>query len=98
MNRTFFKVLRAVCSVAVVFASAYFCLQYADPSRAHFKKDADEMHGASLLDCAYFSLVTQSTVGYGAMVPHSVAAKSIAAIQMLSVLAMFAYFATHAAS
>jgi hypothetical protein len=95
MNRFFLQFLGAICIISVVFAAAYFLMQHVDPSQAHFKKDSEEVKRTTLLDCAYFSLVTQSTVGYGAMVPCSTLSKVTASIQMVSVLAMFAYFATH---
>lgn len=40
----------------------------------------------SMAEATYFSLVTQSTVGYGSIVPVSVAAKCVTALQISTTL------------
>jgi len=46
------------------------------------------------LDALYFSLVTQSTVGYGSIVPQSTLAKTITSVQILTTLLFVIRWAT----
>lgn len=48
----------------------------------------DEKENISFYDAVYFSIVTQSTVGYGDLVPTNVLTKSITMIQLLSIVAI----------
>lgn len=47
-----------------------------------------------LLDAVYFSLVTQSTVGYGSILPQSVVAKVVTSVQILTTLLFVIRWAT----
>ncbi len=73
----------------LVFAIVYFGLYLKD--KRHFvsvKNDNNtrpESIEMSFLDCFYFSLVTQSTVGYGDIVPVSETAKLINIMQIFSI-------------
>lgn len=43
----------------------------------------------SVLDCLYFSLVTQTTVGYGHIVPTHIISKIINILQLLTIYGVF---------
>lgn len=50
-----------------------------------FYPDKDENNDFSLLDSFHFSLVTQTTVGYGAKTPTTLVSKIINIIQLLTI-------------
>ena len=74
-----------VLACVLVFAVVHFALMRSDP-HAYTSQHADESAGAQFLDAFYFSLVTQSTVGYGSIVPRSTPAKIAAGVQILTTL------------
>ena len=87
--------LGILCTTAV-FAICYYATNTShNEGRGHFAIDGTHVHRIGLFDAIYFSLVTQSTIGYGDMAPTSVFSKSIVFCQCASVLAMFAYLANH---
>lgn len=47
-----------------------------------------------MLDAVYFSLVTQSTVGYGSIIPLSMVAKVMTSVQILTTLLFVIRWAT----
>jgi voltage-gated potassium channel len=66
----------------IIFALIYFVLNKRSP-RKHFKG----LINNPWFDMLYFSTVTQSTVGYGDIVPISKLARGIAIVQLLLVYA-----------
>lgn len=66
----------------VLFAIVHFCVRVVDDG-AYKRNSADESLGTKFLDSFYFSLVTQSTVGYGDSVPLSPTAKIVSSLQIL---------------
>jgi hypothetical protein len=66
----------------ILFAIIYWIMQRMSPGK-HFKG----LINNSWFDMLYFSTVTQSTVGYGDIVPKSKLARGIAMLQMLLVYA-----------
>ena len=51
-------------------------------------------HTEEWLDAIYFSLVTQSTVGYGSIIPQSPLAKVVTSVQILTTLLFVIRWAT----
>lgn len=72
----------------VVFAFLYWILDnYQSGSlsefQQHFKHSEKKRLG--LYDCFYFSLVTQTTIGYGDIVPLTNTAKFLVILQLLTI-------------
>lgn len=92
---SFLAIWCCVVDVTAVFAVVYYALSIMYPNVVHFRQSGEDVPKLGLFDSLYFSLVTQSTIGYGAIVPVSRLAKAVVCLQVASVLAMFAYLATH---
>ena len=90
MMQVFCARLCVVFGVVIAFALVYHALPYVQPGRPHFAPSL------GLLDATYFSLVTQSTVGYGSIVPLSPLAKVVVSMQVGSTLACLIYLSTKA--
>ena len=89
-------VLRAieVMLLVTVFALSYYMLISVAPDQIHFYENHEPIRRMRLLDAVYFSLVTQSTVGYGVITPASDIAKCVVSMQVMSTLAICIYFTT----
>ena len=99
---------RLAIAAAIVcgFALVYYALPHLSAGPSHHFRNEARRSGASggggggggltLLDAFYFSLVTQSTVGYGSIVPVSTVAKAVVAAQVTSTLAFLIYLSTGA--
>jgi len=48
-------------------------------------------HNLSIFDALYYSTTTQSTIGYGDISPRSIQAKTIAILQMFSVVGLITF-------
>ena len=73
----------------IVFGIAYYVLQLHD-KKAFVSNQAIENQGDApskydLSDCFHFSLVTQSTIGYGGMIPLSNACVLLNALQLSTI-------------
>lgn len=73
-----------------VFGLIYYVLQYFDgktfvSNRAIIDQDAHKTKTYSLIECIHFSLVTQTTIGYGGMIPLSKACVLINSLQLFSI-------------
>ena len=90
-----------VLACVLVFAVVHFAIMrsnvHAYSNRnIHSAHTTDSTHtaGVQFLDALYFSLVTQSTVGYGSIVPYSPLAKVAAGVQVLTTLFFVVRWAT----
>lgn len=95
-----------VLACVLVFAVAHFAIMRSNP-HAYSNRNIQGIHtavgiprnsvqtaGIQFLDAVYFSLVTQSTVGYGSIVPNSPLAKVAAGAQVLTTLFFVVRWAT----
>lgn len=84
------------------FGVVHFAVMQFDRNAYHLRSHATTStpsHSSSSttpewLDALYFSLVTQSTVGYGSIVPQSPLAKTITSVQILTTLLFVIRWAT----
>ena len=80
------KFLTCYTITLFVFAFIYNIL-YKYDNNSFIKRDKNKKY--HLFDFFYFSLVTQTTVGYGSMVPTSILSKTINAIQLMTIYGIF---------
>jgi len=73
-------------SAVIVFGILYWIIEIKSPG-THFKGVKRQPSGHLFYDFFYYSMVTQSTVGYGDIVPVSNFARGAAICQMLLVYA-----------
>jgi hypothetical protein len=97
-----------VFACVLVFAALHFLVMHLDDDAYHFHRSALaetttpqntlSMRGESVFqsvsEAIYFSLVTQSTVGYGSIIPVSPLAKTITATQIATTLLFVVRWAT----
>ena len=76
------RVLLNILSSILVFAILYFI------SGKFAVKFLGEKKKLNFFDALYFSIVTQSTVGYGDLVPTNRLTKSIVMLQLLTIIAI----------
>ena len=96
----FYYLFAEVVACTLVFTVVHFTIMR---SNAHAythttnSTHTDSTHtiGVQFLDAMYFSLVTQSTVGYGSIVPSTPLAKVAAGVQVLTTLFFVVRWATH---
>ena len=69
----------------VIFSLFYFILSSHD-EKTHFKKEKDHLKKVSLWDCFYFTVITQSTIGYGNMRPSTRWAEILVVVQAISTM------------
>ena len=88
-----FEVLLCVLS----FAFVYYVLSSLQDEK-HFINNTNNAYPHNFkihwIDAIYFSLVTQSTVGYGSIVPASLFAKCIVSLQVFSTIAFVLRWST----
>jgi hypothetical protein len=75
-------------SIVLLFASVYWIVDTFVLDKKGLKSDKKELNW---FDCLYFSLVTQTTVGYGDIVPNHTITKIINMFQLLSVYGLITY-------
>lgn len=95
MKMKYNTLLSEVSLCVVAFALVYYILAIADEQ--HFRnRSHTALSNAPIgfIDAIYFSLVTQSTVGYGSIVPSSTLAKTIVSMQVFSTIAFIVYWST----
>ena len=82
----FYVLFSEVLLCVIVFAIIYYILSR--QNNIHFRNNATYIteHEIDVMDAIYFSLVTQSTVGFGSIVPVSILSKICVSIQVLSTL------------
>ena len=87
-----------LCQVIVCvlcFASVYYALTQIE--QRHFEFNTMNRAGDrnfEIVDVVYFSLITQSTVGFGSIVPVSNLAKVVVSMQVFSTLAFVVYWSS----
>ena len=81
-------------TIVLIFSILYYTIAYyygetafsrittVDSNTPH--KNQEQNNKMSMLDCLYFSLVTQTTVGYGHIVPTHTISKVINILQLLT--------------
>ena len=70
-------------SAILVFGILYYYVQ--NDSEMAFASDIYKKKKYSMQDCMYFSLITQTTVGYGDIISYSENAKIVNMIQLISI-------------
>ena len=73
-----------------VFGLIYYALQYFDgktfvSNRAITDQHAHKTNTFTLIECIHFSLVTQTTIGYGGMIPLSKLCVLVNSLQLFSI-------------
>ena len=81
-RKKFKRIMINISSCIFVFSLLYFV---AGKFAVRF---LGEQQNLNYFDALYFSFVTQSTVGYGDIVPTNILTKSITMLQLLSVIAI----------
>ena len=74
----------------VVFGLIYYTLQFVDgktfvSNRAIQEQNVTKTKHYALAECLHFSLVTQSTIGYGGMIPLSHACVMVNSLQLMTI-------------
>ena len=89
------KLVLQVFGVTLFFSVLYFSTNFFPGedfhSSLHLRKDLDRI---SFFDAFYYSLTTQTTVGYGDITARSILAKTLTCLQLMSLL----YFASEVVS
>lgn len=75
--------------ILILFTSIYYLFE--SESIEFINEDKDDTNTTTLLDCLHFSIITQTTVGYGHMYPTTTRSKLIVDIHCL--LTAFLLFA-----
>jgi voltage-gated potassium channel len=81
-KKKFKRIMLLMISSILVFALLYFI------SGKFATQYLNEKENLSFFNALYFSIVTQSTVGYGDLVPTNVLTKSITMLQLLTIVAI----------
>ena len=92
--RLLVRISATIGLVLLTFTMNYWCLHNNEPSS--FTGISDTSHFRALLDMFYFSCVTFATVGYGDILPRSVAAKSCVILEMATAFFMVVYVLSNA--
>ena len=73
----------------LVFGILYYLLQFVDGqpfvSNQAIQDKGEDSNFFGLLDCLHFSLVTQTTIGYGGMIPLSTGCILLNFVQLISI-------------
>jgi len=84
---TFKELVLQVFGITLLFTVLYYSTNFfpgADfHSSLHLKKDIDKI---SLFDAFYYSLTTQTTVGYGDITARSTLARTLTCLQLMGLL------------
>ena len=90
----FVVLLSEVILSVIVFTIAYYILS--QQTHVHFQNNTNYVseHKIDAMDALYFSLVTQSTVGFGSIVPVSTISKLCVSVQVFSTLLFVVRWAT----
>ena len=70
----------SVLVFAILYYIAYHYIEHA--------YDKDKSHQLSFFEFLYFSLTTQTTIGYGDIIPTHYITKAIAALQLITVISI----------
>ena len=77
-----------------MFGIIYYVLQYVDKDMFATNKAVCEEEGDKLMysiaDCMHFSLVTQTTIGYGGTIPYSTLCLFVNSLQLISIMVITA--------
>lgn len=78
-------------SLVFVFATIYWVLHEYVTNKKAIRSSNQKQKDLTWFDCFYFSIVTQTTVGYGDIVAVHPAARAANIIQLLSVYGVVTY-------
>lgn len=77
-----------------MFGIIYYVLQFVDEDMFASNKAVGEQKGDklrySIADCMHFSLVTQTTIGYGGTIPYSALCVFVNSLQLISIMVITA--------
>ena len=102
VHKTFARRAFVVLGIVTIFAAVYYAIPFVSSDTPHFHRflppngEVAARYELDVWNSVYFSLVTQSTVGYGSIVPVSAVAKCAVSIQVLSTLLCVVYLSTRA--
>ena len=90
----FYILLAEIIVCVIAFAIIYYILS--KQNVVHFRNNSNYVteHEIDSIDAVYFSLVTQSTVGFGSIVPVSRLSKLCVSLQVFSTLMFVVRWAT----
>ena len=88
-KKTFLQhTLLVIFFAAVYYIAHLYIIKTSDDKDGgllHFHEDKRKGHAISFFDCLRFSLITQTTVGYGALVPTHPITQTINVIQLMTI-------------
>ena len=74
----------------VILSCAYYFLDQYSSENIFFIRDSNE-HKISFWEATYFTIITQSTIGYGDIVPKSSLTRFLVSFQALSTILLVIY-------
>lgn len=78
-------------SLVIVFATIYWIMHTFVTNKKALRSNNSKQEDITWLDCFYFSLVTQTTVGYGDIVTIHTPTRIVNMLQLLSVYGVVTY-------
>lgn len=78
-------------SVVIVFATLYWIIHVFVSDKSALSSTHKKKEELTWFDCFYFSIVTQTTVGYGDITAVEPLAKAVNILQLLSVYGVVTY-------
>lgn len=83
------KIIYIIIYLLILSCTYYFLDQYSSEN-IFFIKDSNE-HKISFWEALYFTIITQSTIGYGDIVPKSSLTRFLVSFQALSTILLVIY-------
>jgi hypothetical protein len=79
----------------LLFTVVYYGMTFLEAQHFRMRAASDTAsHTIDFMDSLYFALVTQSTVGFGSIVPISNLAKAVVSVQVFSTIAFVLRWST----
>jgi hypothetical protein len=80
------KIIVNVFREVLLFTLLYYATNFLQGSHFHSETLNHTLEKISLFDALYYSMVTQTTVGYGDIIAHSTLAKCLTLLQLVGLL------------